>query len=422
MRSWHSCQCSKSILLMRSKSISPRILILCYSELNRDPRVLRQIEALQHIGTIITAGLQPSKHPAESLFIPLSFHFRFSLKKSNSSFSAHIGKWIIDPFMLFITKLFQFYYLKIKKDYDKFHWTPAKKQAFNNIRREDFDLIIANDMSALALSVHLKNIKGAKLCYDAHEYSPLEYDNDPEWLRTKSPYITHLCKKYMPQADYCTTIGKMIAEKYYELLGIRFGIIYNAPAHQQLKPIYRGDNKIQCVHQGVATRIREIEHMISAFKTLGDPYELHLYLLPSEPDYYAELKSLAVEAGNVWLHEPVATAAICTTINRYDILLNFIPPVNFNYFCGLPNKFFEAVQARLMLVCGPLKEQEELINQFGLGTVSAGFSSKDIVDTLRSIDLNTIDTCKQKADEAAKILSSETIMQSFQQQMQQLIN
>lgn len=400
----------------------PIILILCYSDLNRDPRVMRQIEVLQHLGKIVTAGLHPSGHPAESLFISLSFTFKFSLNKPRNPIIALLGRYLIDPLMLLLTKALQFYYLKVRNDYDKFHWTIAKQQAYDQISQLDFNLIVANDISALPLAVRLKKRKKAKLCYDAHEYSPLEYDNDPAWVKTKSPYITFLCKEYMPQADYCTTIGKMIADQYEQLLEMPIDIIYNATSYQNLKPLFRDDNKIRAVHHGVAIRIRQIEHMIAAFKTLGNPFELHLYIVPSDQKYYDEIKAMVQGVHNIWFHNPVKTEDICTSINQYDILLNFIPPINFNYRCSLPNKFFEGVQARLMLVCGPLKEQEDLINNYRLGLIAEGFLPEHIVSVMLKVNKEIIISSKNNADQIANLLCAEVIMSSFKDKVQRLLN
>jgi glycosyltransferase involved in cell wall biosynthesis len=403
-----------------------KILIICYSELNRDPRVLRQIDTMGEIGDVITAGLEPSRHPSEKRFIQLSFRYQSGLDKTGkgqaSEWQHLIGKLLIDPVMHIYSRLRQLYYFNIARNYDSFHWTPAKKQALKSLVNLKADLIVANDTSALALAVKLKQETGARLCYDAHEYSPLEFDNDSEWLRTKAPYITFLCKTYLPQTDYCTTIGRMIADKYFELTGIRFGIVYNAPAYQDLKPVFRKDGKIKCVHQGIATPIRRIEDMIEAFRRLGQPYELHLYLLASDKEYYRRISDMASASDNIFFHAPVATAEIPACINQYDIMLNFIPPVNFNYTCGLPNKFFEAVQARLMLVCGPLEEQAQLINDFGLGKTANGFSVEDIEAVMLEVTEAGVSTCKMNADKAAQPLAAENIMRDFQNKMRQLLN
>ena len=56
--------------------------------------------------------------------------------------------------------------------------------------------------------------------------------------------------------------------------------------------------------------------------------------------------------------------------------------MNFNYRYCLPNKFFESIQARLMLLCGPSAEMEYLIDKYELGTIGTGFEADDILATL----------------------------------------
>jgi hypothetical protein len=54
------------------------LLIISYSPLNRDPRVLRQIDTLGDQFIITTAGLTRSEHTSESSFIPIFFSHNYT--------------------------------------------------------------------------------------------------------------------------------------------------------------------------------------------------------------------------------------------------------------------------------------------------------------------------------------------------------
>lgn len=408
-----------------------RVLIISYTNLDKDPRILRQIEFFGEKYEVFTAGLRPSLHKNEKHFIELpqvwvgepsfeiKFHINFPLpvRKLVSVFVRIIYFLIASP------RIIKEALIKgTPMGFEYKYWNILKTEAVKKLSEFDYDLIIANDLSALPLAARIKETMNAKLYFDAHEYAPLEYDNDPVWLKKESPYLTYLVKKYIGATDYRTTIGSMIANKFLELTGFHFDVIYNAPVKYSLQPMYSDDSTIRCVHHGIAAPIRRIENMIEAFQELNSNFELHLYLMNNDAKYYDYLKEKIAGASNIFLHDPVPTRDLPFVINRYDLMLNFIPPVNFNYTCGLPNKFFESIQARIMLVCGPLEEQKSLIEKYHLGMVGKGFDSKDIIDVLKNLDKKTVNVFKQNANEAANIFCAEIIMNQLVENIDKMMN
>lgn len=402
-----------------------KALIISYSNLNRDPRVLRQIEFIGRQFDIYTAGITSSKHAYEKEFTPLllnftiTFHmkFPFLIRKAFSLLLVHPIYMIGNLY----ERAYQIYHLKWRKNFDQFYWTPHRRKSLEKLTKLDVDLIIANDITALPLAVKLKELKGAKIYYDAHEYAPLEYDNDPKWVKEKSPYFTYLSEKYIPAADYCSTIGQMIAKKFTELTGKHFDVVYNAPVYYELPIVLQGDDVIRCVHHGVASPIRKIENLVDAFIKLGPKYELNLLLMNNDTEYYQWLIKTSEKYSNIHMLKPVPTKDIPHFINQFDIMLNFIPPVNFNYSNGLPNKFFESIQARLMLICGPQEEQKLLINTYKLGLIGNGFEYTDVIDVLKGIRKEDIIKYKEGANLAASELCAEKIMDKVLMRISEII-
>jgi hypothetical protein len=105
---------------------------------------------------------------------------------------------------------------------------------------------------------------------------------------------------------------------------------------------------------------------------------------------------------------PVPYAELVQTLSEYDVSLVFLPPTNFNMENALPNKFFEAVQARLGVVVGPSPSMVEIVNQYGFGTVTPDFSPTALATTIRSLTPEQIMEWKRAADRAAKPLAAET--------------
>jgi glycosyltransferase involved in cell wall biosynthesis len=396
-----------------------KALIISFSNLNTDPRVLRQIDFIGTDFEIHTAGIKASDHRNEISHKTISTQFTIDLESSNSA----LGRWLTLGYqwpICFFNWVRNYFTLVVVKNHESNYWTLHKKKLLNSLLEDSYDLIVANDIHALPLAIKIKERNGSKVYFDAHEYSPLEYENDAKWLTHWAPYYTYLCEKYIPSADYCTTVAKKIAEKYYILTGKKFDVVYNAPQYQVLSPSPI-TNVIKCVHHGVASPIREIESMINAFKELGPGFELHLLLVVGDVSYYNYLKQISEGHKNILFHKPVATQRIPAYINQFDISLVFIPPVNFNYKYCLPNKFFESIQARLMLVSGPSAEMEFLIKKFQLGKISDGFKTAQIVEILRSISVHEIEQFKNSVDSIAGTLSAEATMHKLKNRLDLLV-
>ncbi|MEQ8535498.1 MAG: hypothetical protein RIB86_26805, partial [Imperialibacter sp.] len=159
------------------------LLIISYSPLDRDPRVLQQIDTLGEEFRIVTAGLTRSGHASEASFIPLTLAYNYNF---HSSYLILLRKtitlfWII-PLKIF-DRLRTILLLTLFRSYSSFYWSAFRKRDLKSLARHSFDVIIANDIEALPLAASLKKSKKSKLVFDAHEYAPLEYENDARWFR-----------------------------------------------------------------------------------------------------------------------------------------------------------------------------------------------------------------------------------------------
>lgn len=251
-----------------------KILILCYSNLNSDPRVLGQYRTLKDNYEVYTAGYssideQPSKNHInigmelevdKSVLLGLPFLF---LKV----YRALMYKYICATFNL--------YYL--------FYWDIGKFIDLVKLRGRNFDLIIVNDIETLPLALSIG--KNTLVHFDAHEYAPLEYENDERWVREIAPFKNYLCQKYIPKTSYRTTEVQELPVKYKELTRMDFDVIFNAPDFLTLPAKATSEKQIRFIHHGLASPKRKIESMIEAFKSLGPQYELNLSLMKSDPNY-----------------------------------------------------------------------------------------------------------------------------------------
>ncbi len=391
--------------------MSKRVLIISYSHLNTDPRVLRQIEALGNNYDIITVGLASSNAASVVQHIALKKYDTF-----HNSYSYIVRMFI----SLFYIKARGFLWLKLMKLYERYYWDRFKRKAFKELASLDFSVIIANDADTLPLAVALKQKKKCKILFDAHEYSPLEFEENEKWKKTFSPYFFWLCKKYILEADYCTTVSNGLAQEYEKLTSQKFTLIYNAPDFASLS-VKSPDSILKFVHHGAAIPARYLELMIHVFSKLTDKYELHLLLMQNSPTYYQELLTLAKPYSNIKFHEPVPTKQIPNFINQYDIGIFLLPPVNFNYKFALPNKFFEFIQARLMILIGPSPEMAYYVNNYNLGVVTDSFEVDTVVEVIQSLTKEMVLTHKLQANVVARELSGAESMEKIRKIVASLI-
>jgi hypothetical protein len=146
--------------------------------------------------------------------------------------------------------------------------------------------------------------------------------------------------------------------------------------------------------------------MLRVVDLLPENYILDAYLFPAYPDYYASLQEKFKDHPKISILAPVPTAEIIATINKYDIGLFLLPPVNFNYLNALPNKFFEFIQARLAIAIGPSPEMAKYVHKYDLGVVSDDFTPDTMASAIAAIPIDKIIYYKSQSHLYANELSS----------------
>ena len=73
----------------------------------------------------------------------------------------------------------------------------------------------------------------------------------------------------------------------------------------------------------------------------------------------------------------------------------------------MPNKFFEFIQARLMVAIGPSPEMARLVKQYDLGIIAKDFSPQEMAKSLNSLSKEQILQYKENVNKAAEILNAE---------------
>jgi glycosyltransferase involved in cell wall biosynthesis len=222
-------------------------------------------------------------------------------------------------------------------------------------------------------------------------------------------YKTALCRDHLPHAASVITVCAGIADEYARVFGIpRPKVVMNTPSLQLLTPRPVSPDRVRMVHHGGATRSRRIETMIHMLDHLDARFSLDLILMPSDPAYLTELRTLARGKDRVRFLDPVPMPEIPAMLNHYDLGLYLLEPNSFNNRHALPNKFFEFIQARLAIAIGPSPEMARLVREHDLGIVAEDFSARSLATALNTLTAERLQAYKTNAHRAASSLCWET--------------
>ncbi|MEI6264168.1 MAG: hypothetical protein WCP74_03635 [Sphingobacteriia bacterium] len=377
------------------------ILIISYSFLHKDPRVLRQIEVLKKDYHLVVSGLTNPNLEG------IDFIQAFEKPKNN------LFQTLFDASLT----LFRFDYILYWRS---IHIKELFKDITLNYKKSCPKLIICNDIGFLPLASKLKEYWNCKLIVDFHEYAPLELDNNFLWRLRYKGYYTRVLKKYIPIIDLTSTVCYGIQKKFNEEFNVLPEVIYNSPFFKKLNPTITEQNVIKLVHHGIASRSRKLEIMIDMMDFLDSRFELNLILVDNDNVYIEELKSRSIHKKVNFL-PAVPTNDISEHINKFDIGLYILPPLNFNAEIALPNKFFEFIQARLCIAVGPSIEMKRVTEQYNIGIVAADFSPKTMAECLNKLTIKDVMDFKQKADLCSYELSFNSSASKIVKQVNQLL-
>jgi glycosyltransferase involved in cell wall biosynthesis len=364
-----------------------KLLIIVFSNLQHDARVRRQIDFLRDRYALTVLCFEADEMAGVTVIrlrqTPLTF-----LRKAVSG----------------ILLLCRFYGSGHRILYDYSHVKSVLKD-------EQFDLTIANDVETLPLAFELSDNR--LVIFDAHEYAPLHFEDRLWWRIFFKGLNNYLCMKYIPRVKRMITIGAGLASAYEKQFGIRPLVITNATRYHELSPSVVVDNKIRLVHHGIANPSRKIELLIELMTYLDDRFTLDLILMksdfasPATKRYIVELGKEASRDNRIKILPQLKSSEVVNFINRYDIGVFLLPPVNFNYANTLPNKLFEYIQARLGIAVGPTPEMAAIVHKCGNGVVSGEFTPFSLAQKLGALTADELRGFKEKSAVAARDLSAE---------------
>lgn len=355
-----------------------RLLILSFSPIISDARVLKQIAEFSPRYEVTTCGYGPAPAGvAAHIEMPRSADYQ-------------------DLYGRFITL----------KWYNKAYWgISAVRWVREHLTRGVYDVVLANEPEAVPVSLWLRPRWGVHA--DLHEYTPRLNEEYPHWKRRIKPFHEWLCRRYVSRAASWTTVSNGLVREYEKEFGFHADLVTNATPYVDIEPT-PVRSPLRLVHAGACLRNRNITSMIDAVELAESDVTLDFYLTPNHPDYLEEVKERAEGVPGVTVHDAVPYSELVPLLNRFDVGVHLLPPTNFNNTWALPNKLFDFVQARLAVLIGPSPEMAEYVTTHGFGVVASDFTAKALAEAIDSLDIDEVTRMKARATEAAHIMSAES--------------
>jgi len=355
----------------------PSLLIVSFSPIASDARVLKQVRLFAGRYDVTTLGYGPRPDGVvEHLQVP-----------------GELASRPPHPRLL-VARAYSLLYRR----------TPEVAWARAALRGRRWDVVLADDVETVPLALATKPRGGVHA--DLHEFSPRLHEENAGWARWVRPYIVWMCRRHVRRADSWTTVSGGLAREYEKDFGFRPTLVTNAAPYVEAEPHPTG-SPVRLVHSGACLRNRHLDVLVDAVERSGADVELHLYLTPNDPGHLAELAARAEQVANVVVHAPVPYDELAATLRGYDVGVHVLPPVSFNNAWALPNKIFDYVQARLGVVVGPSPEMAEVVRSTGIGTVTADFSATALAETLRELNPRQVDAWRAASHAHARELSAE---------------
>ncbi len=360
----------------------------------------------------ICAG-NPMRNPRSSYLIPLlKQHHHVSVVGAGVDAMADVE--IMDCGMDERRGIFQSLWLGVNLALKRWEKIIFNQDAIADfLKYREFDLIVCYDL--ILLPIVLRDKKDARVIFDA------SFPHQEAWglkiLFRK--FHEHLCKNYLNQASKVTTISsgvKMLCEKYYKVQG---EVFYSLLSYHPINPSIVGDHHIRLIYHGIASRATE--KILALIEHLPEEYSLDLMLIfhgRKKRIFEKKIKRLQEKGRKISLIDPLAPDKIIFFLAHYDMGICILEDLALDY--GIPEGFFEYIQARLALAIYPHQEMGVFLQRYQNGVASQEPSPESLAKAILTLDRQKIMQMKIKSHIAAQILNSKRNEKKFQDMMRAL--
>jgi hypothetical protein len=240
------------------------------------------------------------------------------------------------------------------------------------------------DLQLLPLSMEI--CQSTPVVFDVREYYPAQGEDSIIFNIFEKKERIRLCNLYLKNCNLLFTVSQGLVDQYKKNFDVDMHLLLSVPYFRDIKVKDNLDDKI--------------------VKSLDKRFSLDLYLTGND-EYIKILKDFSGNDSRIQFYEPIPFENIIDVLSSYDIGFFYVEPTTFNLSRCLPNKFFEFIQARIMIAVGPTPDMSEFILKYDCGIISQEFSINAMIDSLNKLNKYEILRMKNNANIAANDLNFE---------------
>jgi len=287
--------------------------------------------------------------------------------------------------------------------------SPRYRWALEQLKKIQPRLVIANDWPALVVAARWKAEHGGLIHYDSHEFATREFDERAWWRFVYKPFVAHLEKAAIGAADSISTISPGLAQELQRHYGLDAPpvVIRSIPNRHALAPAVEAQWPLRLLFHGQVLPGRGLESLIDSIPLWRTAHRL-IIRGDGSPAYLEELHR---RVANVGAHDRVTfepavppTEVIPAAARSADVGVFFTPLQTVQHQFTLPNKLFEYIGAGLAVAVSPGFDLKRLVLEHGIGVVSAHPTPEAIAAAINALTPESVGAFRAKAREASQIL------------------
>jgi glycosyltransferase involved in cell wall biosynthesis len=385
------------------------VVVLSFSPIARDQRVLRQCALLKEMGH--TPHVVAYADAGETIAYPLSrwptprptiFH---RLKTLARQLPSHFGLWAALA---------------------GFWVEPRHRWALSELDRLAPPLVLVNDWPALVVAAAWKARTGGCVHYDVHEFATQEFDGSQWWRTVYKPMVTHLERSAIASADSVSTVGPGLAQAIQDLYGLDRLPLAIRSTPRRVDVQQNGDCSwpMRVLYHGHLLPDRGLEALLQSVAFWREPHTLVIRGVGSKA-YVEQLKALVARLppGQVRFEQAVdQEAVISAAAASADLGVFFTPLTTGQHQFNLPNKIFEYVAAGLAVAVSPGSDLRATVEHYGIGVISRDSGAAAIADCINSLTKERMVAFKAAARTASLELCWETESRILRTALEKLLH
>lgn len=389
-------------------------LILTFTSLENESRVLRQVEALSRLNKSVlvcafdsfetgfrgsqTLNISPTKSRE---YNPL-LRFWAARRQELSHLGRRIQRLTL-PIIFWICRLLGLPLEKLAEEW-LFASRPYLAAALLKLKAQNVSVanVVGHDYAAMWVLRQLFPDAKVNKVFDCHEHSPSQYDYKPGWSFWVSPIVHFLEQREFKLANVSFVVSECIANDLETRYQLATGpaVIASWPTQGSLNLAKKMPPKdpasLKLLYLGYVTHGRGLEELVKILANITRDYSFTMQG-PLDYRFIGKLSKLIDRLGisnRIRILGPVAQDRVIQSASNFDIGIYLPPGAGIQKTCSLPNKFFEYLGAGLPVIVPDFDEMAGIVREFKNGwIVGRNDLEESLVQLLNTISRDQLRDC-----------------------------